>query len=227
VFTVECSATEQISAEYMGYSWDPVTVQTPADFVSESSAPVVTTFVMPASLNRLTVMCKNAFGVAVPYANVYMRCSDPLRIDQQMADAGGTTMRMVEPGRQFEVWAVADGSVSATQLVQMDSDQQLELEISEAKVPPIARFEISPRDGLAPLTVGFDASTSSAGDGIASWEWLIERSGVTVVDSTESVPLLEDVVFDTPGHYRVTLRVYDVNGTSDREFGAVCVYGPQ
>jgi len=78
-------------------------------------------------------------------------------------------------------------------------------------IPPTASFTASPSSGDAPLTVEFDASSSSDPDGtVISHEWAFgdaeHASGVTASH-----------VYTNPGSYMAVLTVTDDGGSSDSE----------
>jgi len=76
-------------------------------------------------------------------------------------------------------------------------------------VPPVARFNMTPNTGSAPLEVSFDASASSDSDGtIAAYNWVFNGdatgSGKTVTHK-----------FTKPGTYTIQLTVVDDDGATD------------
>jgi len=74
---------------------------------------------------------------------------------------------------------------------------------------PVARFTTSPSNGEAPLTVRFDASSSSDPDGrIVSYAWTFD-------DGSSGSGRVVDHTFDDPGTYSVTLRVVDDDDDED------------
>lgn len=75
--------------------------------------------------------------------------------------------------------------------------------------PPEASFSFSPTVGQAPLEVTFDARDSRDPDGsIVDYEW-------TFGDGASDSGVLAVHIFQTPGDYRVTLRVLDDDGAPD------------
>jgi PKD domain len=73
---------------------------------------------------------------------------------------------------------------------------------------PVARFNASATSGAAPLTVNFDASTSSDSDGvITKFSW---SSG----DNTGGGNTTLSVTYNRPGIYPVTLAVRDDQGAT-------------
>ena len=76
-------------------------------------------------------------------------------------------------------------------------------------VPPAARILADPVDGVAPVTVTFDASESSDSDGeIASYEW-------EVADNPATGGAMLEHTFEEPGVYPVQLTVTDDLGGID------------
>ncbi|MBI1743682.1 PKD domain-containing protein [Candidatus Acetothermia bacterium] len=78
--------------------------------------------------------------------------------------------------------------------------------------PPTAKFEATPTEGFAPLTVQFDASKSVDSDGkIANYAW---DFGDTATDSgAERVKVSH--TYPTPGQYKAKLTVKDDKGAED------------
>jgi alpha-tubulin suppressor-like RCC1 family protein len=78
-----------------------------------------------------------------------------------------------------------------------------------ANAPPAASFTTTPTSGTAPLTVQFDASASSDGDGsIAGYSWNFGDG------STAGTGLTTSHVFQTTGTHVVTLAVTDNRGAT-------------
>ena len=89
-----------------------------------------------------------------------------------------------------------------------------------ANSAPDAAFTLSSTDGLAPLVVSFDASTSSDTDGtIASYSWNFGDGspGASTVQPTHS--------YDEPGAYNATLTVTDDDGDTDSATRTIQVRG--
>jgi len=85
--------------------------------------------------------------------------------------------------------------------------------------PPTAALQATPTSGLAPLTVGFDASGSSdadAGDHVASYTF---RFGDGTTPVTQSSPTSSHT-YGSPGSYRVTLTVRDSRGEESANVAA-------
>ena len=81
-----------------------------------------------------------------------------------------------------------------------------------ANNPPIASFTASPTSGQAPLTVSFDASSSSDPDGSISrynWDFADGRSEMPGVTVSRTFNRVEG------GYYNVKLTVTDNDGASD------------
>jgi PKD repeat protein len=71
-------------------------------------------------------------------------------------------------------------------------------------IPPVARIvtDPSPPSGNIPITVSFDASSSTDNRGIASYLW-------NFGDGTTSTSVVVSHTYNTPGSYPVTLTVTD------------------
>lgn len=74
--------------------------------------------------------------------------------------------------------------------------------------PPMAAFTADPTSGDAPLTVNFDASTSSDDNGVTSYSWDFGDGNTATGETTSNT-------YDTPGDYTVTLVVADEAGQAD------------
>ncbi|MGD2090985.1 MAG: PKD domain-containing protein [Candidatus Aminicenantes bacterium] len=85
--------------------------------------------------------------------------------------------------------------------------------------PPVAHFTFSPTSGLYPLTVTFDASSSTDVDGqIVQYEWDFDEeqiSGGPIINYT----------FTEEGLYKIILTVYDDDDASATASGTVEVLG--
>ena len=85
--------------------------------------------------------------------------------------------------------------------------------------PPAAHFTFSPQSGLYPLTVTFDASTSTDSDGqVVQYEW--DFGGEQTGSGQVAVYTFREV-----GLYTVTLTVYDDDNDSATATGTVQVLG--
>ena len=85
--------------------------------------------------------------------------------------------------------------------------------------PPTANFSASPTSGAAPLTVNFDASSSTAPDGvIASYSWNF-GDGETASGQTTSH------TFESAGSFTVRLTVTDNAGQTDSAEQVISVTG--
>ncbi|MGV6817325.1 MAG: PKD domain-containing protein [Thiotrichales bacterium] len=77
-----------------------------------------------------------------------------------------------------------------------------------ANQPPSAQATISPQSGTAPLTVNFDASSSTDSDGaIVSYQWQLD--GVEI-----STSAADSTSLDMPGQYSLKLTVTDNAGAT-------------
>lgn len=85
--------------------------------------------------------------------------------------------------------------------------------------PPVAHFTFSPTNGLYPLAVTFDASTSTDPDGqIVQYEWDFDG------EQTGSGPIVTHT-FREKGLYTIILTVYDDDDASATASGTVEVLG--
>lgn len=85
--------------------------------------------------------------------------------------------------------------------------------------PPVAKFTFSPISGLYPLTVTFDAATSSDPDGsVAQYDWDFDG------EQTGSGQMVTHT-FTTEGLKTIILTVYDDDGDSATATGTVEVLG--
>jgi PKD repeat protein len=106
--------------------------------------------------------------------------------------------------------AIASGSYHSLALKSVPTVQE----------PPVAALTATPTHGLAPLTVTFNASSSSDPDGtIASYEWDFgdEDTGTGVTPSHE---------YDEPGTYEAILTVTDDGGTTDTTKVTIIAFTP-
>jgi hypothetical protein len=78
--------------------------------------------------------------------------------------------------------------------------------------PPIASFTANPTNGMSPLTVIFNDTSTSSDDEIVSWAWDFNNDGV--VDSNVQNPAF---TYTSAGTYTVSLTVADVHGASHTE----------
>lgn len=104
------------------------------------------------------------------------------------------------------------GPVTMRMQVTDDVDRQADLAldfwlVDQANVPPTAAFTMDVSSGAAPLTVQFDASTSTDDTGIRGFEWDMDNDTLYEYDTGTS-PLLTHV-FGNNGPSNVTLRVTD------------------
>ena len=108
--------------------------------------------------------------------------------------AGRTVEHTYEDSGAFEV------SLTVTD---DDSAQASATNEVVVNVPPSARILADPVDGVAPVTVSFDASESSDSDGdIASYEW-------EVGDNAPTSGAMLEYTFEEPGVHAVRLTVTD------------------
>lgn len=92
--------------------------------------------------------------------------------------------------------------------------------VSEAPVPPSARFTASETQGTAPLPVAFDGTGSSDMDGtIVSWAW-------SFGDGSTATGAAASHTYSSAGTYVVTLTVTDDTGLSDIASTTVTVGRP-
>lgn len=83
---------------------------------------------------------------------------------------------------------------------------------------PTASLSASPTAGYAPVTVAFDASSSSDidGDAIASYRFNFGDGSPDVVQSTPNA----SHTYNSPGHYTATVVVFDPNGAASTNTAA-------
>ena len=99
------------------------------------------------------------------------------------------------------------------------SDYALSVILGEA---PVADFTATPDSGDPPLTVDFDAGSSSDADGsIVKYEWDFDTDYVFDEDTGASPTVQHG--FATEGYYTVILRVTDDSGLSDMECRMIAV----
>ncbi len=85
-------------------------------------------------------------------------------------------------------------------------------------IPPVAAFTADPLSGTAPLTVSFDASTSSDADGtVVTYNWDFGPSTDTDDDPISSF------TYTQPGTYVVTLTVVDNDGAASLNTATVTI----
>lgn len=79
--------------------------------------------------------------------------------------------------------------------------------------PPTAKFEATPTEGFAPLTVQFDASKSVDSDGkIADYNWDFGDTGADF--GADKVKISH--TYSAPGQYKAKLTVKDDKGAEDK-----------
>ncbi len=85
-----------------------------------------------------------------------------------------------------------------------------------------AFFSLSTQSGFAPLSVSFDASASTAQNGIVSYDWQFDEDSRT--EGPEAIQTAH--VFDTAGSYSVTLTVTNDAGLTDSYSASISVIDP-
>jgi hypothetical protein len=223
VFTVEQSATEEVSVEYLGDQIGVMDIATPDQDYDAAHAPLVATFTLPANAVSVAVSAASPNGFALPYASVYI------------VDAGNQWQRMVRTGGDGEVrtalpsgaavnLSAAYGNLSSAPLAVTVADAQppLTLVVPGATAPPIARFKINTPDIVVPQMVTLDASISSSDAGVASYHWRASGAGASL-DVTSSDPTCQFQV-TAPGGCYITLVITDNQGVTDLQTGQLCVY---
>lgn len=132
----------------------------------------------------------------------------PVRANDRPLDLGRYTWNTYQRffnGRLDEV-QVFDAALTAAQIQAVIDDADLQA----TNVPPVAAIAATPQSGIAPLTVGFNASASFDSDGaIASYDW-------DFGDGTSSVEIAPSHEYLTPGAYLATLTVTDNLGKTGR-----------
>jgi len=97
-------------------------------------------------------------------------------------------------------------------------DNQTEEE--DSNTAPTANAVATPLSGIAPLTVNFNANTSSDDKEITSYEWNFkDGSPSNNIDPTHT--------FETPGTYAVQLTIWDEEGLSNSDVVTITVASPQ
>lgn len=87
-------------------------------------------------------------------------------------------------------------------------DENINIVVSEAPIPPNASFTATPTNGEAPLPVAFDASASTDNTGIQSYSWDFGDGNTGTGVSTSHTYALA-------GTYTATLTVTDQGGLTD------------
>ncbi len=88
--------------------------------------------------------------------------------------------------------------------------------------PPIAKLDIQPSDGSAPLLVHFDASNSTDPDLDDQLTYLWQFTPDTDSDDLKE-QAKGQVTFTEPGEYQALLTVSDSNGASDKAYARIVV----
>jgi hypothetical protein len=95
--------------------------------------------------------------------------------------------------------------------VDYDGGRIVRIEYSVENTPPLASFTASPTVGPAPLTVFFDAASSSDPEGLAlSYAWDLDGDG----GFDDAMGVTTSFVYANAGAYTVRLRVTDVAGAT-------------
>lgn len=89
----------------------------------------------------------------------------------------------------------------------------------QSNLAPQAVINASVLSGAAPLTVAFDASSSTDDSGIILYSWVLG-------DGTSSNQVQTGTTYQEPGNYPVTLVVMDAAGRIDRTSGVITVLPP-
>ena len=182
-----------VTGEYDVYEWHPYHGNSNADF---------------------------AEGVDVPYTITHANGTTTVLVDQSTNqgqwnylgrfkfNAGGTASVKISNNVSGGDYVIAD----AIKLVYYDP--------GSANQPPSASFKADPYSGSVPLTVNFDASTSSDPDGsISSYSWDFgdgsTGTGITVTHT-----------YTTTGSFTVTLTVTDDGGLNDTATDVISVRTP-
>jgi hypothetical protein len=121
-------------------------------------------------------------------------------IDASQATLEPSTLRL---GNNLEVvieGAVVDGKIRATQVAQVQAPS-----VPEESTPPAAFINASQIQGIAPMPVSFDGSSSTAEGGVVAYLWNFgdgsQASGATVSHS-----------YTRPGRYIASLTATDAAG---------------
>ncbi|MFT6389152.1 MAG: PKD repeat protein [Cellvibrionaceae bacterium] len=91
--------------------------------------------------------------------------------------------------------------------------------IVQANGAPTAVISSSSVTGIAPLTVDFDAASSSDDQEIVSYEWTILSTSLNGTNNSYT--------FDSPGTYEVLLRVIDSSGLDATDTQTITVASPE
>lgn len=106
---------------------------------------------------------------------------------------------------------VINGDLYWTQYIWSDSGSQCLPALPPNYAPPVAQFTSSAQPGT---TITFNASGSSAPDGIAHYHWQFNDNGYpSALTEAESTSPTITHTFPKPGCYDVALTVYEANGT--------------
>ena len=121
--------------------------------------------------------------------------------DDKMDFTGNRESKLQNPQHTYQYPGVYD----VTLFVKNSGGTDIILKkVTVIKVPLNARFTASPASGTAPLSVRF--VDSSTGTGIKSYQWDF-GNGQTYTGKSPS-----NVVYSSPGTYRVSLEIADENG---------------
>ena len=85
--------------------------------------------------------------------------------------------------------------------------------------PPTAVAQVDPTEGVAPLTVSYDATGSTDDNGIVAYMWDFDNGELS--DSAQG-----SIVFDQPGIYNIQLEVFDEEGLSGQTTVQIIVNNP-
>jgi WD40 repeat protein/chitodextrinase len=126
-------------------------------------------------------------------------------VSYQWATSHGETMT----GEQVELTFQDSGTYTITLTVTDSNAQTATLEKTIViNDPPQAAFTLSPNQGLAPLTVNLEASTSFDPDGtIKNYQWTSDDGHTTEGQQAE-------MTFQNSGDYLITLTVTDNDGST-------------
>jgi len=110
--------------------------------------------------------------------------------------------RSLDRGQIFVAWGTANGEPP-----------------EPPNIPPVAKFTYTPKKGLYPLKVNFDASSSYDEDGkIVEYKWNFE-------DGTFSKGVKVSHTYSKKGKYHIKLTVTDDDGDTGMAYGEVEVLG--